>query len=108
MTRASSKDHTGEDAVQTKVVQDTRALSWSDSRRRITTKRGQRGVRNEQSGTTERHVPRRISEKTAPQEHAVAVTTQEALDGYAELGVDFVGRSTRHDALRLQREVGTG
>ena len=43
-----------------------------------------REVRYEQLSTTEQHVPRRIFEKTAPQERAVSVTTQEALDGYRE------------------------
>ena len=41
-------------------------------------------MRDEQSSTTEQHGPRRISGKTAPQERAVAVTTQEALDGDRE------------------------
>ena len=55
-----------------------------DSRRRITTKSEPREVKDEQSSTTEHHVPRRIVAKTAPQERAVAVTTQEALDGSRE------------------------
>ena len=58
--------------------------SGSDSRRRITTEREPREVRGEQSSTSERHIPRRISRKTTPSEHAVAVTTQEALDGSRE------------------------
>ena len=58
--------------------------SGSDSRRRITTKREPRDVRDDQPSTTEQHVPRRILGKTAPQEHPVAVTTQEAVDGYRE------------------------
>ena len=58
--------------------------SGSDGRRRITTKREPREVRDEQTSTTEQDVPGRTSEKTTPQEHAVAVTTQEALDGYSE------------------------
>ena len=88
----------------------------SDSRRRITTKREPREVRDERSSTTEQHVPRRNLGKTTPREQAVAVTTQEALDGSREntmrianvensalnWGVDFVGRCTRNDALRLQ------
>ena len=56
--------------------------SGSDSRRRITTKRIPREVRDEQTSVTEQHVPRRISGETKPSEHTVAVTTQEALDGY--------------------------
>ena len=38
----------------------------------------------QQSGTTEQQVPRRLFGKTTPQGHAVAVTTQEALDGSRE------------------------
>ena len=34
-----------------------------------------------QSIATEQHLPRRILRKTTPQDHAVAVTTQEASDG---------------------------
>ena len=56
----------------------------SDSRRRITTKREPREVRDERSSTTEQHVPRKILVKTTPREQAVAVTTQEALDGSRE------------------------
>ena len=58
--------------------------SGSDSSRRITTKREPREVRDEQTSTTEQHVPRRISRKTTLSEHAVAVTTQEALGGYCQ------------------------
>ena len=58
--------------------------SGSDSRRRITAKREPREVRVDQSCTTEQHVPRSLSGKTTPQGHAVAVTTQEALDGSRE------------------------
>ena len=46
-----------------------------DSRRRITTERETREVRYEQASITEQHVSRRISGKTTPLEHAVAVTT---------------------------------
>ena len=58
--------------------------SGSDSRRRITTKREPREARDEQSIATEQHVPIRILRKTTPQDHAVAVTTQEASDGSRE------------------------
>ena len=65
--------------------------------------------------------PRRISGKTTLSEHPVVVTPHEALDGYREktmrvasvenkyivLCVNFVSRSTRHDALRPQRDVST-
>ena len=49
-----------------------------DTRRRITTKRRPREVRDEQSSIIGQHVPRRTFGKTAPQE---CVTTHEALDG---------------------------
>ena len=59
--------------------------SGSDSRRRITMKRVLREVRDEYTIITEQHDPRRISRQTTtPSEHTVAVTTQEALDGYRE------------------------
>ena len=94
----------------------------SDSRRQIRTKREPREVRDERSSTTKQHVPRRILGKTTPDEHAVAVTTQEALDGsrgktmrianVENNALNWVSissaRCTRHDALRLQCEVGTG
>ena len=48
-----------------------------DSRRRITTKREPREVRDEQSNGTEQNVLRRMFGKSAPQERAVADTTQE-------------------------------
>ena len=47
-------------------------------------KREPRKVRVEQSSTTEQHVPGKLFGKTTPQGHAVAVTTQEALDGSRE------------------------
>ena len=47
-------------------------------------KREPREVRDEETSTTEQCVPRRISGKTTPQDRAVAVATQEALDGYRE------------------------
>ena len=72
----------------TKKVRDT--PNPSDSRRRITAKRTPREVGDEQSSTTEQHIPRRISGKTTPQEHAVAVTTQKALDGYREIAMRIV------------------
>ena len=68
--------------VWTTIVQGTQ--SGSDTRRRITAKREPREVRVEQLSATEQHVPRRLFGKTTPQEHAVAVTTQEALDGSRE------------------------
>ena len=58
--------------------------SGSDIRRGITTEREAREVRDELSSTTVQHVPRKIFGKTPPQEHAVNVTTQEALDGHRE------------------------
>ena len=58
--------------------------SLPDSRWRITTKWEPRAGRDEQASATEQHVSRRMSGKTTPSEHAVGVTTQEALDGYSE------------------------
>ena len=58
--------------------------SGPDSRWRITTIREPREVRGEQSSTIGQHVPRRISLKTKLSEHPVAVSTQEAADGYRE------------------------
>ena len=88
-TRASSKDRIGGDGAMGEDNADENSAghpspSGSDNRRRITTKREPREVRDEQSSTTEQHVPRRIFGKATPQEHAVAVTTQEAVDGYRE------------------------
>ena len=56
----------------------------SDTRRRLTTKREPREVRGQRPSTNEQHVPRKILGKTTPREQAVAVTTQEALDGSRE------------------------
>ena len=89
VTRASSKDHIGGDvAMEGDSVGGNSAghpsPSGSGSRRRITTRRDPREVRDEQSSTTERHVPRWISGKTTPQEHAIAVATQDALNGDRE------------------------
>ena len=56
----------------------------SDGRRRITTKREPREVRDAQTSVTEQHVPRGISGITTQSEHPVAVTTQDVLDGYRE------------------------
>ena len=65
VTRASSKDHIGGDVAMEGERADEISAgrpnpSGSDSRRRITTKREPREVRDEQSSTTEQHVPRRI------------------------------------------------
>ena len=84
VTRASSNDHIGGDVAMEGDAADENSAghpnpSGSNSRRRITTKRKPREVRDVQTNTTEHHVPRRI---LGPQEQTVAVTTQEALDGY--------------------------
>ena len=55
--------------------------SGPDSRRRITTRREPREVRDERTSITEQHVPRRISGKCC-RDHPVAVITEGALDGY--------------------------
>ena len=65
--------------MQTKPEPSTPSSSGSDSRRRITTKREPRAVRDEQASITKQHASRRISGETT-----VAVTTEEALDGYCE------------------------
>ena len=82
VTRASSEDHVGGDVVTGEDENNGGhpGSEGSDSRRRITTKREPREVRDERSTTAEQHIPRRILGKTTPHEHAVAVTTQEALD----------------------------
>ena len=89
MNRTNSEDHTGGDVAMRRDCADVNSgghpsSAGPDSRRRITTTRAPSEVRDEQSSTTEQHVPSRIFGKTAPQEHAVAVTTQEALDAYRE------------------------
>ena len=89
MTRTSSDDDIGDDVVmRADNADENRAnhpsSSGSDSRRRITTKGEPREVRDAQTSVTERDVPRRISVNTTLSEHPVAVTTQEALDGYRE------------------------
>ena len=86
MIQPSSSDDTGGDAVMEGENADERSATDSnpsgpDSRRRITTKRE---ARDEQSTVTSQHVSRRMSGKTTPQGLAVAVTTQEALDGSRE------------------------
>ena len=54
----------------------------------------------------EQHVPRRISVETTPQEHAVAVTTQEALDGYREKSDDAsrMLKTTHCTGCRFRRQ----
>ena len=86
MTRASSS---GDDVVtRGDNADENRAehpsSSGPESRRRITAKREAREVRDAQTGVTEQHVPRIISQKMTLSEHPLAVTTQEALDGYRE------------------------
>ena len=85
-TRASSVDHVDGDVVMREDENNGGHPSreWPDSRRRITTKREPREAREERSTTAEQHIPREILRKTTPHEHAVAVTTQEALDGSRE------------------------
>ena len=80
----SSSGGAGDDVAMEGVNADENSAghsnpSGSDSRRRITTKREPREATDEQS-ITEQHVQRRILRKTTPQDHAVAVTTQEASD----------------------------
>ena len=120
VARAGSEEHNDDDvAMDGDCADDDSARhpnpSGSDSRRRITTKREPREVRVEQSGTTEQHVWRRLFGKTTHQGPAVAVTTQQALDGSrektmrianvekqcTELGVDFVGRPARDEMRHI-------
>ena len=75
----SSSDDTGGDAVMEGENADGRSATDSnpsgpDSRRRIMTKREPREARYEPSTVTRQHGPRRMSGKTTPQGHAVAVT----------------------------------
>ena len=123
VTRTRSNDDIGGDVVMRGDNADENraehpSSSRSDSRRRITTKREPREVGDAQTSVTEQHVPRRISKKTTWSEHPVAVTAQghwtektmkvpERREQCIELGVNSISRSSRHDALRLQREVGT-
>ena len=91
--RAGSKEHIDDDVAMDGDGADANNArhlnpSGSDSRRRITAKRETREVRVEESGTAEQHVPRRLFGKTTTQGPAVAVTTQEALDGSREKNED--------------------
>ena len=85
-TRANNEEHVGGDVTMEGDSAQWRSpkLSGARQQKRITTKREPCEVGDEQSNVTEQHVPRRSSGKTAPQERAVAVTTQEALDGSCE------------------------
>ena len=74
VTQASNSNNTWEVTSRWKETARARAV-WSTRTRRDQTAEGSR---------QREHVPRRILEKTTPQEHAVAVTTQEAPDGYRE------------------------
>ena len=87
VTRAGSSDDIGDDVVMREDNADENrsehlSASGSDSRRRITTKREPREVRDAESSVTKQHVPRNISDKTTLLEQPVAVTTQEALPGF--------------------------
>ena len=78
MIQPSSSDDTGGDAVMEGENADERSATDSnpsgpDSRRRIMTKTEPREARDEQSIVTSQHIPRRMSGKTTPQGHAVAV-----------------------------------
>ena len=89
MIQPSSSDDTGGDVAVEGENADERSAgdlnpSGRDSRRRITTKREPREARDEQSTATGQLAPRRMSGKTTPQDHAVAVTTQESPDGSRE------------------------
>ena len=66
-----------------------------------------REVRSEQRSTTQQHVPRRIQEKTTSSEHAVAVTTQEALDGYRERTMRIANVKNKSGCRFRQQEHST-
>ena len=72
----SGNDDLGDDVA----MRDDNAAEdrFSDFRRRITMKRRPREHKDERTSTTEQLVPRRISTKTTPPEHTVAVTTRSA------------------------------
>ena len=125
-TRTSSKDDIGGDvAMREDNADENRAeppsSSGLDGRRRITTKREPREVRDAQTSVTAQHVPRIISQKKKDvAEPSCGYHTRgteripremnegrERREEKIELGVHFISRSTRHDALRLQHEVST-
>ena len=117
VTRASSNDDIGDDVcdegktVQTKTGPKVRRgqTAGEESQRRGNHAKSEMS----KSSTTEQHITRRVFGKTTPQECAVAVTTQEALDGSREKTMRIanvenitlnwvsicISRSTRHDAL---------
>ena len=87
----SRKDHTGGDVAMRGNSADEnsaehRSSSGSDSRRRITTQRGPRKVRQAQTSVTEQLVPKRISaeKRRCRSTELRFVNTQESLDGYRE------------------------
>ena len=89
VTRTSSEDHVGGDVAMRidgadEISGGHLGSAVPDTRRRITTRTEQSEVRDEQSSTTEQHIPRGVLGKTAPQGRTVAVPTQEALDGSRE------------------------
>ena len=67
-TRASGEDHVGGDVVMREDDNNGGHPSSEgpESRRRITTKREPREVRDERPSTNEQHVPRRMLGKTTP------------------------------------------
>ena len=70
VTRASGEDHAGGDVVMREDENSGghQSSEGSVSRRRITTMREPREVRDERPSTNEQHVPRRILGKTTPRE----------------------------------------
>ena len=89
MIQPSSSDDTRDDVTMEGENSDERSAgdsnpSGPDSTRRITIKREPQVASDEQSTVTSQHVPRKMSGKTTPQGHSVAVTTQEASDRFRE------------------------
>ena len=125
-TRASRSDDIDDVVMRGDDADENRAehpsSSGSDSRRRITTKREPREVGDAQTNVTEQHVPGRILKNTTLSEHPVAGyhtrgtgrVPRENNEGrerggeqHIDFGVNFISRSTGHDAFRFHREVST-
>ena len=93
-----------------------------DSRRRYAMERESREARDEQSSAAEKACSEKdFREDDSPRTPSCCHHTKgtgsvpedntedhECREQRTGLGVDFVGRSARHDALRLQCEAGTG
>ena len=104
---SSSYDTGGDVAKEGENADERSAGDSNPSRTGQQTKREPREARDEQSTVTGQLVPRRMSGKTTPQGHAVAVTTQRGIgrvprenhesrehrEQLIELGIDFISGS---------------